>query len=74
MEDLMTPKDVQRSLKVSLALVYRWAERGQLPCVRIPCPGDGERSKALVRFEPSEVRAFIERHRSCHNASQGDGK
>ena len=63
MDDLLTPKDVQRMLKVSLSLVYRMADRGQLPCVRWDAPGDGERKKTVLRFEKSSVFEFIEKHR-----------
>lgn len=60
-EQLLTAKDVQRSLRCSLALVYRWADQGRLPCVRIPCPGNG-RQKSLVRFKHSDLVEFIDRH------------
>jgi hypothetical protein len=62
--NLLTPKDVQRMLKVSLSLVYRMAERGQLPCVRWECPGKGkERKRETVRFEKEVVIDFIKDHR-----------
>ena len=64
MEDLLTAKDVRRILKCSLPLVYRMAERGQLPCVRWDCPGEGNRRKTMVRFELSVVKDFIQRHRT----------
>ena len=64
MEDLLTAKDVRRILKCSLPLVYRMAERGQLPCVRWDCPGEGNRRKTMVRFELSVVQDFIQRHRT----------
>lgn len=51
-------------LKVSLPLVYRMADRGQLPCVRWECPGEGEkRKRTLVRFEKEAVMQFIKEHR-----------
>jgi excisionase family DNA binding protein len=61
-EPLLTPKDLARLLKVSSALPYKMADRGQLPCVRIPCIGPGGRSKALLRFRRSDVMAFVEAH------------
>ena len=61
--DLLTPKDVQKMLKVSLSLVYRMAERGQLPCVRWEAPGEGKRKKTVVRFEKPAVYEFLETHR-----------
>jgi transposase len=61
---LLTAKEVQRVLGVSLALVYRMAERGQLPCVRWECPGEGEkRPRTMIRFELEQVQRFIEQHR-----------
>jgi predicted site-specific integrase-resolvase len=61
---LLTPRETRQILNVSLSLVYRWAEIGRLPCVRIPCPqGEGStREKSLVRFKPEDVWAFVERH------------
>jgi hypothetical protein len=59
-ELLLTPKDVQRMLKCSLPLVYKMAQRGQLPCVRWECPGEGEgKQRTMVRFKLEDVRNFI---------------
>lgn len=65
MKDLLTPKEVQKRLKVSLALVYRMVERGQLPCIRWESPlGEGkERKKTVLRFEPDAIDKFIIEHR-----------
>jgi excisionase family DNA binding protein len=60
--ELLDAKEVKRILKVSLPFVYKLAERGQLPCVRIPCMGDGERVRTVVRFKLADVQAFIEQH------------
>ena len=65
--ELLTPKDIRGMLKESLALVYRWAATGVLPCVRIPCPGKGtERSRSLVRFKNEDVLTFVERNYRQH--------
>ncbi len=61
--EIITAKDVKKLLKVSLPLVYRMAERGQLPCVRIPCLGKGNR-KSLVRFKLADILSFIEENYS----------
>ena len=63
MEDLnlLNPRDVQKILKCSLPLIYKLAEQGRIPHIRIPCPGDGERKKSLVRFKKEDVLAFIDR-------------
>jgi hypothetical protein len=57
--ELWTPKQVQSFLKVSLPYVYRLAERGQLPCVRIPSEGQGKRAKTVVRFLKTDVIDFV---------------
>lgn len=61
--ELLTPRDVQKLLRVSLSLVYRMADRGQLPCVRWEAPGGGKRKKTMVRFEKDTVLDFIRKHR-----------
>jgi hypothetical protein len=61
--ELLTPKEVKRMLKVSLSLVYRMADRGQLPCVRWEAPGDGERKKSMLRFEREAIFEFVKQHR-----------
>jgi hypothetical protein len=61
--DLLTAKDVQRILRVSLPFVYKLAERGQMPCVRWECPGEGKaKARTMVRFRRSDVSVFIENH------------
>ncbi len=63
MNELLTPKDVQKLLRCSLPLVYKMAARGQLPCVRWECPGEGkEKPRTMVRFKKQDVFAFIEQH------------
>ena len=62
-DTLMDAKDVKRMLKVSLPLVYKWAEAGRLPCVRWECPGKGtKKPRTVVRFKPQDIYDFIERH------------
>jgi predicted DNA-binding transcriptional regulator AlpA len=65
MDSLLQAKEVSRILKCSLPLVYRMAERGQLPCVRWECPGNGKKKpRTMVRFERTDVINFIEKHRT----------
>ena len=59
-EPLLTVKEVKQILKCSLPLVYRLAVDGRLPAVRIPCPGNGNRAKTIVRFKKADVFQFIE--------------
>ncbi|WP_141593525.1 helix-turn-helix domain-containing protein [Myxococcus sp. AB056] len=53
-EPLWRVQDVARFLSMSTSWVYKEAEAGRLPCVRIG---------AALRFRPEEIRTFLERHR-----------
>lgn len=62
-EDLMNAHELQRLLKCSLPLIYKMAERGQIPCVRWECPGEGgKKPRFMVRFKRQDVFNFIESH------------
>jgi hypothetical protein len=60
-DNLLTPRDVQRMLRVSLPYI-KLAEKGQISCVRWDCPGKGERKKSVVRFKLEDIRQFVEDH------------
>jgi hypothetical protein len=61
--ELLDAKDVKRMLKVSLPLVYKLADQGRLPCIRIPCLGEGtDKPRSLVRFKVEDVHRFVEEH------------
>lgn len=63
MKSLLDAKQVKQILRCSLPLVYKMAARGQLPCVRWECPGEGPtKPRTMVRFRQEDVRAFIEGH------------
>lgn len=49
-EPLWKVADVARFLSLSVSWVYKEAEAGRLPCVRIG---------ASLRFRPDELRAFL---------------
>ncbi|MBI3183318.1 MAG: helix-turn-helix domain-containing protein [Myxococcales bacterium] len=51
LENLWDARRVAEYLGASASAVYKWAERGELPCRRIG---------ALLRFVPAEVRAWAE--------------
>lgn len=53
-EPLWKVQDVARFLSLSTSWVYKEAEAGRLPCVRIG---------AALRFRPEEIRTFLERQR-----------
>ena len=71
-EPLLDAKDVMRLLRCSLPLVYKLADRKQLPCVRIPCPGIGlERQRSMVRFKKADVLSFIDKHYQSSDYESG---
>ncbi len=49
-EALWDARDVARYVKGSVSWVYKAAEAGLLPCLRIG---------SMLRFEPAAVRAFV---------------
>ena len=49
-EPLMKAADVARLLNMSTSWVFKAAERGTLPCVRIG---------AALRFKPQDIQRFI---------------
>jgi hypothetical protein len=61
---LLDARDVKRILQCSLSWVYKAAELGLIPSVRIPCfqGKDGTRRKDLVRFRVADLEEFIEKH------------
>ncbi len=62
-EPLLDAHEVKRLLKCSLPLIYKLAERGQIPCIRWECPGEGEKKpRSMVRFKQQDVFDFIEKH------------
>ena len=62
-ESLLNASEVRRLLKCSLPLVYKLADRGQLPCVRWECPGEGrKKTRTMVRFLKQDVFNFIDNH------------
>ena len=62
LEPLLDAKEVKKLLHCSLPLVYKLADQGRIPCVRWECPGEGDRTKTMVRFKQSDVLDFIESH------------
>jgi predicted DNA-binding transcriptional regulator AlpA len=62
-EPLLDAKEVQHILKCSLPYVYKLVERGQIPCCRWACPGDGkDKPRSMVRFKKADILEFIEAH------------
>jgi len=62
-EPLLDAKSVKKLLRVSLPWVYKAVNQGLIPCIRIPCPGEGTRKpRALVRFKQKDIMDFIQNH------------
>ncbi len=49
-EMLWTAREVASYLRASVSWVYKAAERGELPCIRLG---------AMLRFDPSVIRAWL---------------
>jgi predicted DNA-binding transcriptional regulator AlpA len=63
LQDILTPKEVQATLRCSLAFVYKLYERGHLPAVVFPNMGEGrEKPRSMIRFMRADVIKFIENH------------
>ena len=52
---LWTAVDVARFLRASRSWVYGAAQSGMLPCMKL---------RGLLRFEPAEIRAWMDGRRS----------
>ena len=52
---LLTAEQVAEIICCSAKTVYSWAELGQIPSVKI-----GVGRKALLRFDPDEIRAWLQ--------------
>ena len=62
-ETLIDAGDVSRLLKCSVPLIYKMAERGQVPCIRWRCLGDGtKRTRTMLRFKVKDILDFIEKN------------
>ena len=61
--NLLDAKDVKKILRCSLPLVYKLAERGQLPCVRWESPGEGTvKPWTTIRFKLDDILDFIDQN------------
>lgn len=72
-DELLNARQVGRLLQCSLPLVYKLAERGQIPCVRWECLGEGkQKHRTMLRFKSQDIFEFVERHyqndKRCHHA------
>jgi excisionase family DNA binding protein len=56
-EPLWTVHEVSKYLRASTSWVYKAAERGDLPCVRLG---------ALLRFSPSAIQEHVAKQRTAN--------
>ena len=61
-EQLMSIRDVADFLQLNQTTVYAWAQQGILP---------GYKLGRNWRFRPSEIEAWLEKHRRAEGASVG---
>jgi len=52
----LTPKDVATRYSVSLATIYRWVRKGELPALRL--------GKRVLRFSEFDLASYEKTHRS----------
>jgi len=53
-EELLTPEEVARILKVDKRTIYYWIERKMINYIKV--------NKKVVRFRPSDVDEFLRKH------------
>jgi len=62
-EPLLDAHQVKHLLRCSLPWVYKAADQGLIPSVKIPCPGEGKKKRrTMVRFKRNDIFEFIEKH------------
>lgn len=54
MDELITPEEVMKLLKISRATLNRWVKAGKIRALKL---GDGR--KGIVRFKLADVESFI---------------
>lgn len=63
---LRKASDIAEILGVSEKMVYRWAETGHLPCVKI--------SPRCLRFDPAEIREWLDSRKRRGKTERRVGK
>jgi excisionase family DNA binding protein len=62
--DLITPSALAKGLRVSQGAVYAWVDRGLIPHIRL---------EKCIRFDPAEIREWLERKRKAARKAPGGG-
>lgn len=65
MEDTIKITDAAKKLQLSVSTIYRYAEQGQIPCVKV-----GSR----WRFMDAELDRFLTTRQNNENSTQNGGK
>jgi excisionase family DNA binding protein len=60
--DLISPEELAQALRVAQVTVYQWVRRGVVPYLKI---------EALVRFDPEEVKVWLESKRRAARKAPG---
>ena len=59
-EMLWTAREVAKHLRASISWVYKAAERGVLPCIRLG---------AMLRFDPAAIRTWLSSRATAPSAT-----
>lgn len=62
--DLISPEELAAALKIARVTAYQWVRRGVIPHLKI---------EALVRFDPAEIREWLESKRRAARKAPGGG-
>lgn len=62
--DLIAPEELAAGIRVARVTVYQWVRRGVIPHLKI---------EALIRFDPAEIREWLEGKRRTARKAPGGG-
>ncbi|MBM4275391.1 MAG: helix-turn-helix domain-containing protein [Deltaproteobacteria bacterium] len=62
--DLISPEELAAALKIGRVTIYAWVRRGTIPCLRL---------ESLIRFDPAEIREWLECKRQAARKAPGGG-
>lgn len=60
--DLIAPEELAAGMRVARVTVYQWVRRGVIPHLKI---------EALIRFDPAEIREWLEGKRRAARKAPG---
>jgi excisionase family DNA binding protein len=62
--DLIAPEELAAGMRVARVTVYQWVRRGVIPHLKL---------EALIRFDPVEIREWLESKRRSARKAPGGG-